>query len=191
MFLWFKVKRSFWEVCLDGRCPVPPYDLVHILTYSNSSFPSCPWLMAKEGHRTYAHSLYMLPMNVSSKRSSFLCWKRHLKILNSKRPREFQQCGSIHILKTFLFQLCYSLVEVLLLFTLILFQWHGFLTLSWCSLKSWVFISVKRLFRLHQIVWVFNASGCIKEYESLMFKFWIQLLQTHEIIDFTTLVKCW
>ena len=111
MFLWFKVKRSFWEVRLDGRCPVPPYDLVHILTYSNSSFPSCPWLMAKEGHRTYAHSLYMLPMNVSSKRSSFLCWKRHLKILNSKRPREFQQCGSIHILKTFLFQLCIVLLK--------------------------------------------------------------------------------
>ena len=155
--------------------PVPLYDLVHISTYSNSSFPTCPWLMAKEGHRTYAHSLYMLPMNVSSKRSSFLCWKRHSKILNSKRPREFQQCGSIHILKTFLFQLCYCLDEFLLLFTLILFQWHEFLTLSWCSLKSWVF----------------NALGCIKEYESLMFKFWVQYFQTHKIIVFTTLVKCW
>ena len=33
------------------------------------------------------------------------------KILNSKRPREFQQCGSIHILKTFLFQLCIVLLK--------------------------------------------------------------------------------
>ena len=32
--------------------PVPPYDLVHISTCSNPSFPPCLWLMAKEGHQT-------------------------------------------------------------------------------------------------------------------------------------------
>ena len=73
--------------------------------------------------------LYMLPVNVSSKRSSFLCWKRHSKILNSQRPREFQQCGSIHILKTFLFQLCYCLHYITYLYI-------GYIILTIC-LSEW------------------------------------------------------
>ena len=92
---------------------------------ASCNFPSCAMKVISYGKKVKSwvclYYLCMLPQVATYVACSTQHWQSSFfsssvekgtqKILNSKRPREFQQCGSIHILKTFLFQLCIVLLK--------------------------------------------------------------------------------